>query len=34
MRWATTNWTQVLAAREAPTDASRLALETLCQAYW
>jgi RNA polymerase sigma-70 factor (ECF subfamily) len=34
MRWATTSWTQVLAAREAPTDVSRLALETLCQAYW
>ena len=34
MRWVTTSWTQVLAAREAPTDASRLALESLCQAYW
>jgi RNA polymerase sigma factor (sigma-70 family) len=34
MQWATTNWTQVLAARDAPTDASRLALEALCQAYW
>ena len=34
MQWATTNWTQVLAARDAPTDASRLALEALCQGYW
>jgi RNA polymerase sigma-70 factor (ECF subfamily) len=34
MPWVTTSWTQVLAARDAPTDASRLAIETLCQAYW
>jgi RNA polymerase sigma factor (sigma-70 family) len=34
MRWATTSWTQVLAAREAPSAEARLALEELCQAYW
>lgn len=34
MRWATTSWTQVLAARDAPSSEARLALEELCQAYW
>jgi RNA polymerase sigma-70 factor (ECF subfamily) len=34
MRWATTSWTQVLAAREAPSGEARQALEDLCQAYW
>ena len=34
MRWATTSWTQVLAARDAPSSESRQALEALCQAYW
>ena len=34
MRWATTSWTQVLAARNAPSSESRQALEALCQAYW
>jgi hypothetical protein len=34
MRWATTSWTQVLAARDAPTSVSRDALEALCRAYW
>ena len=34
MQWATTSWTQVLAAREAPTGEARQALEGLCQAYW
>lgn len=34
MRWATTSWTQVLAARDAPSSESRQALEDLCQAYW
>jgi RNA polymerase sigma-70 factor (ECF subfamily) len=34
MRWATTSWTQVLAAREAPTSEARQALEDLCQTYW
>jgi RNA polymerase sigma-70 factor (ECF subfamily) len=33
-RFATTSWTQVLAAREAPSTESRQALEGLCQAYW
>lgn len=33
-RFATTSWTQVLAAREAPSSESRQALENLCQAYW
>ncbi|MGH9320232.1 MAG: RNA polymerase sigma factor [Vicinamibacteria bacterium] len=33
-RFATTSWTQVLAAREAPSSESRQALEGLCQAYW
>jgi RNA polymerase sigma-70 factor (ECF subfamily) len=34
MRWATTSWSQVLAARDAPSSESRQALEGLCQAYW
>jgi RNA polymerase sigma-70 factor (ECF subfamily) len=34
MAWATTSWTQVLAAREAPTGVSRQALEALCRIYW
>jgi RNA polymerase sigma factor (sigma-70 family) len=34
MRWVTTSWNQVLAVRDAPTEASRVALEALCQAYW
>jgi DNA-directed RNA polymerase specialized sigma24 family protein len=34
MRWATTSWTQVLAARNAPSSESRPALEALCRAYW
>jgi RNA polymerase sigma-70 factor (ECF subfamily) len=34
MRWATTSWTQVLAARDAPSSESRLALEALCRVYW
>ena len=33
-RFATTSWTQVLAAREAPSSESRQALEGLCKAYW
>jgi len=34
MQWATTSWTQVLAARDAPSSESRQALEGLCQTYW
>jgi RNA polymerase sigma factor (sigma-70 family) len=34
MRWATTSWTQVLAARDAPSSESRQALAGLCQTYW
>jgi len=34
MRWATTSWSQVLAARGAPSGEARQALEELCQAYW
>jgi RNA polymerase sigma-70 factor (ECF subfamily) len=34
MRWTTTSWTQVLAARDAPSSESRLALESLCRTYW
>jgi RNA polymerase sigma-70 factor (ECF subfamily) len=30
----TTSWTQVLAARDAPSSESRQALEGLCRAYW
>jgi RNA polymerase sigma-70 factor (ECF subfamily) len=33
-RFATTNWSTVLAAREASTAESRDALEALCRAYW
>jgi RNA polymerase sigma-70 factor (ECF subfamily) len=33
-RFPTTSWTQVLAARDAPSSESRPALELLCQAYW
>ena len=32
-RFVTTSWTQVLAAREAPSSESRQALESLCKAY-
>ncbi|HET7295049.1 MAG TPA: hypothetical protein VFM88_21700 [Vicinamibacteria bacterium] len=32
--WATTSWTQVLAARDAASSESRQALEALCRAYW
>ena len=36
MKWdfATTSWSQVLAARDGSTIESRQALETLCQTYW
>jgi RNA polymerase sigma-70 factor (ECF subfamily) len=33
-RFATTSWTKVLAAREAPSADSRQALEALCRVYW
>ena len=33
-RFATTSWTQVLAARDAPSSESRQALEGLCKSYW
>ena len=33
-RFATTSWTQVLAARDAPSVESRSALESLCRSYW
>ena len=33
-RFATTSWTQVLAARESPSTESREALEVLCKTYW
>lgn len=33
-KFATTSWSQVLAARDGSTPESRQALETLCQAYW
>jgi RNA polymerase sigma-70 factor (ECF subfamily) len=33
-RFATTSWTQVLAAREAPSTEARQALESLCRVYW
>jgi RNA polymerase sigma-70 factor (ECF subfamily) len=33
-RFATTSWTQVLAARDAPSSESRQALEGLCNVYW
>jgi RNA polymerase sigma-70 factor (ECF subfamily) len=33
-RFATTSWTMVLAAREAPSTEARQALEGLCRVYW
>lgn len=33
-RFATTSWTKVLAAREAPSTEGRQALEALCRVYW
>lgn len=33
-RFATTQWSQVLAARDAAGTESREALATLCEAYW
>jgi RNA polymerase sigma-70 factor (ECF subfamily) len=33
-KFATTSWTQVLLAREAPSTESRKALEGLCRSYW
>lgn len=33
-RFATTSWTQVLAARESPSTESRQALDALCRSYW
>jgi RNA polymerase sigma-70 factor (ECF subfamily) len=33
-RFATTSWTKVLAARDAPSAESRQALEALCRVYW
>jgi RNA polymerase sigma factor (sigma-70 family) len=33
-RFATTSWTKVLAAREAPSGEARQALESLCRVYW
>jgi RNA polymerase sigma-70 factor (ECF subfamily) len=33
-RFATTSWTQVLAARESPSTESRRALDVLCRTYW
>ena len=33
-QFATTSWTQVLAARDAPSSESRQALAALCQTYW
>jgi hypothetical protein len=33
-RFATTQWSQVLAARDATSTESRRALAALCQAYW
>src|SRR5262245_43894125 len=33
-RFPTTSWSQVLAARDAPSSESRPALGLLCQAYW
>ncbi len=33
-RFATTHWSQVLAARDASDSQARLALETLCESYW
>jgi len=34
LRFATTSWTQVLAARDAPSSESHQALEGFRQAYW
>ena len=36
MPWSfvTTSWSQILAAREAPSSEARQALEALCRAYW
>jgi len=33
-RFTTTSWSTVLAAREAPSEQAREALESLCRAYW
>jgi RNA polymerase sigma factor (sigma-70 family) len=33
-RFATTSWTKVVAARDAPSPESRQALEALCRVYW
>jgi len=33
-RFATTSWTQVLAARDSPSIESRKALDALCRSYW
>src|SRR5881409_1155354 len=33
-QFATTSWPQILAARDAPSTASREALESLCKSYW
>lgn len=33
-RFQTTNWSQVLAARDEPSSAGRAALEALCERYW
>ena len=33
-RFATTSWTKVLAARDAPSTEARQALESLCRVYW
>ena len=33
-KFATTSWSQVMAARDGSTSESRQALEALCQAYW
>jgi len=33
-RFATTSWTKVLAARDAPSSEGRQALESLCHVYW
>jgi RNA polymerase sigma-70 factor (ECF subfamily) len=33
-KFATTSWSQVLAARDAPSSESRRALDVLCRTYW
>ena len=33
-RFATTSWSVVVAARDAPSDVAHEALASLCQAYW